>query len=184
MLRTFYLIILTVITFSCNPPGGKKSFAQEVITKDVVSQSDTLVKPGSLLSLSDAERVLGERAHLLDSTAQHKEDLSTWHVAYKANAMDAHSKKTGVVYFLLEQYSDEASALKKYKYIKDANESHGIIIRQDLGDEAYFHTDNINFYFIMVRKGSKVFNMKVNKITNKTSLDEFNFIAIKITNTL
>ncbi len=64
-----------------------------------------------------------------------------------------------------------------------ANEDHGISV-MDLGDESYFHTDSVNFYFIMVRKNRKVFNMKVNKITSFTSPEQFKLVARKITDAL
>ena len=54
----------------------------------------------------------------------------------------------------------------------------------DLGDEAYFHSDGENFYFILVRKGLKMIRMKVNKITSNTSVAEFNRVARKITEAL
>ena len=53
-----------------------------------------------------------------------------------------------------------------------------------MGDEAYFHSDGQNFYFIIVRKGEKMFRIKVNKITSTTSLKEFNMIAKNITASL
>jgi hypothetical protein len=54
----------------------------------------------------------------------------------------------------------------------------------DRGDEAYFHSDNKNFYFVMVRNGAAVFNLKVNKITANTSLVNFNRVAAEITSAL
>ncbi|MGV8093724.1 MAG: hypothetical protein AB2L24_17840, partial [Mangrovibacterium sp.] len=72
-----------------------------------------------------------------------------------------------------------------YASIKTANEGHeGIKILDDIGDEAYFHSDGENFYFILVRKGEKVLRMKVSKITGKTSLNQFNLIARNITASL
>ena len=62
-----------------------------------------------------------------------------------------------------------------------ANKPNGIEIIHNLGDEAYFHSAKVHFYFIMVRKGKNVFNIKVNKITSSTSLKEFNKIANRIT---
>lgn len=50
-----------------------------------------------------------------------------------------------------------------------------------MGDEAYFQGSE-NFHFIMVRKGDRIFVMKVNKITSKTSLDEFMLTAKNIAN--
>ena len=176
MASQFFIIILAVTMLCCNQPADLSG--NLLATSD---QAYELVQPGNLLVLSDAEKILGESAHMIDSSSQQNDKVTTTHLAYRANAEDSNSKKTGVVYFLLEEFNELAEAQKKYKFIKDANEAHGIEVRKDLGDEAYFHTDNENFYFIMVRKGLNVFNMKVNKITSKTSLEEFNLVSGNIT---
>jgi len=93
---------------------------------------------------------------------------------------DKHNGNPGILDDLLTL--ERAEKIGKYHDIKTANEDHeGITTLTDLGDEAYFHTDSENFYFIMVRKGVIVFNMKVNKITSLTSRDEFNNVAQVIT---
>jgi hypothetical protein len=136
--------VMMFVAMSCSSPGGSSSFAMEV------EQTDTLIAPGNLLTIQDAERILGEPAYVVDSSAGGDSNLRTWHLAYKAKAVDPRTKRNGAVYYLLEQYQDAPAAHSKYQSIKKANEAHGIIIRHDLGDEAYFHTDNSNFYFIML----------------------------------
>lgn len=82
---------------------------------------------------------------------------------------------------MIEDYAEIESAKKTYSGIMESNRKNGINELKDLGDEAYFHTDNKNFYFILVRKGTKVLRMKVNKITNTTSREAFDSVANKIT---
>jgi len=142
------------------------------------------VKLDNLVTIDDVEKIMGEPLHLSDSATKRAADATTYQCAYKANTEDIKSKKTGAIYFLFEEYGQVSSAQKKYSFIKTANQNHGIKTLHDLGDEAYFHTDRENFYFVMVRKGARVFNMKVNKITSTTSLDEFNRIAKNITDNL
>jgi hypothetical protein len=132
------------------------------------------------LSLKDAEKILGEPGHLMDSATKRVADAVDYSISYKANKQDAKRLKTGTLYFFAEDYDQLASAKKRYNFIMTANQNHGIRLLHDVGDEAYFHTDNANFYFIMVRKGKHVFNMKVNKVTSNTSLQEFNRIAREI----
>jgi expansin (peptidoglycan-binding protein) len=143
-----------------------------------------LAIPKQTLSLADAEKILGEKAHLTDSSVSTEQGTLIFKSSYKADAADPKNGKTGVVYFLIEEYLSDSSAHQVYASIKKANENHGIKTLEGLGDEAYFHSDNENFYFIMVRKGNTSFRIKVNKITGNTSLDEFNSIAKKITETL
>jgi hypothetical protein len=134
-----------------------------------------------LFSLADAEKILGEQAHLTDSSTLVAKDTFTYKCSYTSNAKDEKTNKTGVIYFMMEEYAEVASAQKSYTSIKKANENHGIKVLNDMGDEAYFHTDNENFYFILSRKGSKMLRMKVNKVTGKSSLSSFNSVARKIT---
>ena len=163
---------------------GEQS-TKDTITKAEMNQPDSLIHPSSLFTVSDAEKILGEHVHLTDSSSTVKGNISTYSCSYFANAKDSKSGKTGGIYFLFEKYEQVSSAQKKYSSIKVANENHeGVKILHDIGDEAYFHSDEQNFYFIMVRKGKNVFNMKVSKITSKTSLDEFNLIAKHIANAL
>jgi hypothetical protein len=152
---------------------------------------NTQVKPGKtvalsdLFTLTDAEKILGEPAHLKDSSTSYKNRLIIFQTSFEANEKKADEVKTGVIYILAEEYDNVSSAHNKYISIKKANEGHeGIKTLENHGDEAYFHSDYENFYFVMIRKDARVFTMKVNKITTATSLDEFNAIAKKIADTL
>ncbi len=121
MTRTLFLFVMTFTILCCDQPPGLSSNSDQQNSDTGNHQTDELIKQGTLLTLSDAEKILGESAHLIDSTTQHNGDRITTHLAYKSNEEDVTSKKTGVIYFLLEHYGDMASAQKKYKYIKEAN---------------------------------------------------------------
>jgi hypothetical protein len=124
---------------------------------------------------------LGEESHRSDSSSAIKKDTLEIKSAYTANSIDQETGKTGVIYFMIEQYDQVSSAATAYNNIKTANENHeGIKILKDVGDEAYFHSDGRNFYFILVRKGAIMFRIKVNKITSHTSLEEFNRVSKEI----
>ncbi|NOS84134.1 MAG: hypothetical protein HOP31_03240 [Ignavibacteria bacterium] len=137
------------------------------------------------LKLTDAAKILGENAHVADSSGTLKENVTRYQLAYIADSIDKKSGKTGAVYYVFDEYKDTESAHKIYKKFYDENKDHeGITVLKDVGDEAYFHSDGENFYYISVRKGNKMIMMKVNKITSKTSLDEFNRIARNIAEAL
>jgi hypothetical protein len=171
MNKIFYLLTTTLAIFGCSQSATSG--------RTILSENAGYA---NVFTLPDAEKVLGEPAHLSDSASTVSKDVSRFSCAYSANAKDEKTGMTGVIYFLSEHYADLSAAQKKYSSIKKANENHeGIKVLNDIGDEAYFHTDGENFYFIMVRKGLTVFNMKVNKITSNTSLEQFHLIAKKIT---
>ena len=149
----------------------------------------------NLFTLSDAEKILGERAHLTDSgstipgvaskysvndsVAPIKREASTYRCAYEANSKDKKTGRTGIVYLLIDQYSQVSSATTVYSYYKRTNENNpGFKELHDLGDEAWFANSPL---FVYVRKGNKLFVMKVNKMTSLTSLDGFNLVVKHIT---
>ena len=167
--------------------------------RDMVKTPDanrplTSIDPINLFTLPDAEKILGEPAHLTDSgsttkgvaskyavndsVSAIKKEASTYRCAYKANAKDKKTGKTGIVYFLFEQYPQVSSAKIVYSYYRRANENNpGFKELHGLGDEAWFGNSPL---FVYVRKGDKLFVMKVNKMTSMTSFDQFNLIAKQI----
>lgn len=176
MKKLILLIIAGIMAFACTRVSGS------VVHK--TAPVDTSLTAAKLLTLADAEKIMGEKLHLIENSTKKDKGTSRYLCGYQANTKDVKSGKTGAIYFLLERFDGAASAQKKYADTKTSNEHNGIKVLDNLGDEAYFHTDNEHFYFIMVRKGKKVFNIKVNKITSTTSLDNFNRVAKKITATI
>jgi hypothetical protein len=172
MKKFILLIIAGIMACVCARVSGS------VVHK--TTRVDTSLTAAKLLTLADAEKIMGEKLHLIENSTKRDKGISTYLCGYQANTKDIKSGKTGAIYFLLDQFDQVSAAKKKYAETKTANEHNGIKTLNDLGDEAYFHTDNQNFYFIMVRKGTKVFNIKVNKITHTTSLENFNQVARKI----
>ncbi|HTF02858.1 MAG TPA: hypothetical protein VK826_02500 [Bacteroidia bacterium] len=138
------------------------------------------INPVALFTLSDAEKILGQPAALTDSGWTRDGNISTYRSTYTGNNKDQNGKLS-VLYCLFEQHVSDSSAKQTYAAILKANADHeGIEERGDLGDEAYFHSDKENFCFIFIRKGNRLIRMKVNKLTDITSLDEFNRVAEKI----
>src|SRR5687768_2426291 len=136
-----------------------------------------------LVTLEDGEKILGEPAHITDSTMTTQPNIVVYKASYTANAGTEATR--GNVYFVFEDYKHQADAETKYAFIKASNEANaGFEELKGLGDEAYFHTDKKNFYFIMLRKKTKVVAMKVSKITPKTSEKAFREVAERIAETL
>ena len=140
-------------------------------------QKNAQINTTNLFPLSQIEKILGEPAYLKDSSTKVNSVAIIYTCAYSANSKDEKSGKTGVIYLLAENYFTDSSAHKYYIDTYNANKKNGVEVLQKMGDEAYFHTDKENFYFVMARKGYKIIVIKVNKITSKTSLDEFNLFA-------
>jgi hypothetical protein len=176
-MRNVLAIFFSILAISCSEPVAISENETNVIAKNVIA--------GNLFSLSDAEKILGEPAHLTDSASATVKGVQRFNSTYTANTPDTKSGKSGNVYFMFEAYPAVASAKEAYSSIKKANEDHeGIETLTGYGDEAYFHTDSENFYFILIRKNTRMLRLKVNKLTSQTSAEEFKSISKKMAENL
>jgi hypothetical protein len=168
MRNIFYLGIATVLLMGW-------SFRTKTFSQGIVFQPHYLTKV-------EAEKILGQKAQLTDSASYNEENIATFKSTYTADSKDPNTGKLGAIYFMVEQYKEIASAKETYASFKASNRnSAGFEILNDLGDEAWLHSDGENFYLIIVRKGEKMFRMKVNKVTSKTSMEAFRQVAKVIT---
>lgn len=137
-------------------------------------QANTVAIAPKLLTLSDAEKIMGERAKLTCNTFLKRGDTLEYKCDYTALSEDVITSKTGKLYFMYEIYSGVAAASNAYAAIYQANRGHeGIEVVPGLGSEAYYHSDKTAFYFFVVRKNEKMIRLKLNKITSHSSVKEF-----------
>jgi hypothetical protein len=143
------------------------------------------ISPQNLFTIADAELILGEKAHFVDSSSAQKTGLFEYKSSYSAVHTEGGAEKSRNVYFMFEDYNEAAEAQKTLNGFKESNKNHkGFSLVKDLGDDAFFHTDSHNFYLIVVRKGKKMFRIKAHKLSKNTSLEAFNGVAKRITETL
>jgi len=175
---------LTSLCAQPAPRSANKKGPYTLITIDV----------RDLFTLSDAEKILGEPAHLVDSAFKAagagrenspndsvlhiKKTASSWGCAYEANAEDEKTGRTGKVYFIIDEYPDISSAMTVYSYYKRSNETHpGFKEFHDLADEGWTGNSPVSVY---MRKGNNLVGIKVNRPTSKTSTDGFNKVVKNI----
>lgn len=189
------LLILAIIGFSSQAFTKNKihQSANTIARANSKSLSDTVGIPG-LFTLPDAEKVLGEPAHLADSGSTVpgvasgssvkdsvlpiKKTAYSYRCAYEANAEDKKTGRTGKVYFLYEEYPNISSAMTVYSYYKRSNQNHpGFKERRDVGDESWSGDSPVSIY---MRKGNILIGIKVNKMTSHTSSNGFNQVIKKI----
>jgi len=145
-------------------------FSQTSIGHKQVS-NDTIT-PVTLFAKPEADKILGAPTHLTDSAHKKEASSSSYLCGYKADKEDTKTGKTGVVYFLFEEYNNLDLATKRFSDVYLSNRANGMVKMNNLGDEAVYHTDNENFDLMMVRKGRYVFNIKINKRTSTSSVSE------------
>ncbi len=183
----FYFIpVILILLIACSNPAKTETTSETASQKSVSTAPDALAskmnKLTALFTKADAEKILGEPATVTDSTMSTQSNIISYKSAYTGKST---SDKTGVVYFVIEDFSREPDAITKYGFIKASNENRpGWKVLDGVGDEGYMHGDGNIFYFTMIRKGTKVISLKVNKTTPTTSLESFNQIARRIADSL
>lgn len=135
--------------------------------KKIIKQAD---KP--CVSLTEAQKVLGEPAVLLNSKTSVKNGIKENSCGYAAVKPDADKHVTGSFYINVKQYPTATAAHTAYTDMYTANSHMQGQEKVAIGDEGYYHTDGEHFYFFAFRRGREMAVLKVNKITGKTSLPE------------
>ena len=164
-----YIVALISTFSSCNKTSVSNDYDEPCTI-----QTDTAAIAPKLLTLSFAEKIMGEPAKLTCNTFIIKGDTLEHKCDYTALSQDELNGKTGKLYFMYEEYASVTAAQNAYTSIYRANSGHeGVEIIPGLGDEAYYHSDGTNFYFFLVRKNKKMFRLKLNKVTSHSSAGEF-----------
>lgn len=175
----YCLLIAGGTLFGCHQPANSPNIQQRA---NLTSQKEETIKSNACLAQADAEKILGQPAKLAESSSENKNGIIKFRCTYTANAIDLKTNKTGNLYYLLEEFKDADASQKVYDEILEQNEDMpGLKKLDEIGDQAFLHTDNENFLMIISRKRNKVLRLKVNKLTSMTSLSELQNISKTIT---
>ena len=124
------------------------------------------------LAKSDAEKILGSAAKQTESETLNNKGVVVHKCTWRASNETLNSN----LYYVGEQYDNAEAAHKVFADIVTSNTGTGQS-RPNIGDEAWFHSDDTNFCIIIVRKGNKMIRMKVSKLTKETSVNEMKRVA-------
>src|SRR5688572_6750893 len=92
----FFFSLLLLISFS-------RTFDPVEKARELFESDYTLKK---LFTLQEAEKILGEKATLTDSSSVNKNGYSHFSVSFTALTMDTVSGKTGAVYVMFQSFKD------------------------------------------------------------------------------
>lgn len=130
-------------------------------------------KTCSLVSESDAEKILGRAVRLIEKTVEVKDKIRQSRCTFAALSRDKASGSEINLYFMLEETPDEERARQIFEPIRKSNEDHlGFENLSGVGDRAYAHSDKSHFHYVMAQKGKFTIRLKVNKAVETTSFDE------------
>lgn len=159
-----YLLLIILTTGLCYRPARSQTTGTDHIT------------------VKDAERILGEQAGQPEKSVTREKGVGKTRYSFKALANDSLKGIARNLYCIIENYPDAAHSAEAFSIIKTSNaDMPGFKAMQGSGDEGYIQTDGQNFYFMMVRKGTRILKMKVNKITARSSFKAFEETGRRIT---
>jgi len=82
---------------------------------------------------------------------------------------------------MIERFNGAGECEKAYENIVKFNDgATGLTLLHSIGDEALLHTDSSNFALIVARKENKMLRIKVNKLTNNTSLSKLKVLSARL----
>lgn len=140
------------------------------------SKTKDIAFGGHKLTLQEAERILGETCELKESGNESKNGGHKYKSTHIGQSSANHA-----LYFIFESYENELSAKKTFEDFRLSNQSlQGFETIENIGNEAFFHTDKENFGLIIARKGNEIIRLKVNKLNGKTSISELKKVAADI----
>jgi hypothetical protein len=109
----------------------------EFFTFDKICCYETY-KPAHLNDSGSTTPGVASKHSVIDSVSSIKREASSYRCAYEANSIDKKTGKTGIVYFLVEEYPQASFATTVYSYHKRSNEDKPDFKEvHDLGDEAW-----------------------------------------------
>ena len=185
-----YIFFLLVAVFACagcnQKQGSNVDQAIDTLSNQAPitnGQPKAWKTPADLMTHSDAEIILGGKASLMDSVTSIDSDVPTYKTTHTAHEVDTAGLLSNL-YFMYEDYPTEEGAMRIYRSIRASDMAKpGFVNLTGMGDEACFHTDG-TFYYFMSRKGRRMIRLKVNKVTERTSLLAFQEISKRITDSL
>ena|SRR5690606_14795034 len=137
------------------------------------------------ITQQEAEKILGQAAELEESTTEQKKDNFRYKCTFKATKNEPITDRAIRLNYMLEEYTNSDLAKATYTNIKKSNSRlSGLNTLDQIGDEAFCHSDGENFYLLMTRKGSKIVRMKVNKFTREASPVVLQNIVLEIMSSL
>jgi hypothetical protein len=141
--------------------------------------------PSLLLNVEQAGRILGNRSRLEKVTAYWDDETRTYQSAFRDDWIDPETGKTGILYYMYEEYeSGDAAASLLNSTLKANHISPAAGIRMHNGAELHYLSGGKVVRMVMILKSNHLIRIKVNQLTSRYSLNEFQKVATEIASQL
>jgi hypothetical protein len=164
-------LIATVIAVLTIAAAGCK---QEPEFRDPFARAQIDWRPSLVLATRDAARILGNESRLEKTTAYQDDGTKVYQSAFRDDWRDPMTGKTGILYYMYEEYT---SAKAAKTYLTETLKANRIDPRDGIptqgGGELHYLTGGEVVRMAMVRKDNRLIRLKVNQLTSRYRLDEF-----------
>jgi hypothetical protein len=176
-LPTAYLILMLAIAAGgCKPHAD----AQDAFTRPQIDW-----RPALVLDAEDAMRILGNPGRLEKATAYLDDGIKVYQSAFRDDWRDPNTGKTGILYYMYEEYpSAQAARSFLVSTLKANHVDLADGIRTKSGAELHYLTGGEVVRMAMVLKGNQMIRLKVNQLTSRYQLGNFKDIAGELANRL
>jgi hypothetical protein len=138
-------------------------------------------KPGLVLDVAEADRILGNESRLERVTAYLDEGTRAYQSSFRDDRLDPATGKKGVLGYMYEEYQSAEAARSFLDSTLKANRiSPEDAIRMEGGAELHYFTGGNVIRMVMVLKGNRLIRLKVNPVTSHYSLVEFRKVAAEL----
>jgi hypothetical protein len=177
--KTAFTLVLISASMACF--GESISLVREGMLPVIPDLQNKAVHMYKFVTLAEAEKVMGEKAHVKDSVWRNSGSITKFMTTMVANETDKKTGKAKKLFFSFENYPHETDAKELYALIKAENEKTAASSAIDeIGDGAFVVKDQLGFPFIMVRKGSKIFKFKTYYVTDKDGFERLKTLVKKV----
>ena len=142
-------------------------------------------RPALVFDTGKATRILGNPSRLEKTTAYSDAGTRVYQAAFRDDWLDPATGKTGIVYYMYEEYPDAGAArafLDSTVLANHLDPADGI--RTAGGAELHYLTGGTVVRMALVLKGNRLVRLKVNQLTSRYRLDEFKTIVTSLADQL
>jgi hypothetical protein len=175
-----WIFFITVVVL-VSAPGCKSSPTfQDPFTRPQIDW-----KPNLVLDLGKAARILGNPSRLEKVSSYLDDGTKVYQSAFRDDWLDPETGKTGILYFMYEEYeSSDAARCFLDSTLKENHASPGDGIRMDGGAELHYLKGGKVIRMVMILKENHLIRLKVNQLTSRYSLAEFQKVTGELANQL
>jgi hypothetical protein len=178
----FLILALSITVISYSQTTTKANINKKT---NQITVPDSLLKEFSYPSLSDAEKMLKEPAHLKDSTWDFEGGVWKFKCKYWANTLKDSVKWIRTeMFYAMEQYKTVSEAKSLFDNFKSENKK-TLVVKElkKIGDDAFLVKDVLNNPFILILKNARLYKFKVYNLNRDSTSDELLLLVNKIVTT-